>query len=37
MPFQQLPIFMDDFLLPDCCQFMQDLYVVGTQESTPLR
>lgn len=34
---KQLPMFVDDLLLPECCQFMQDLYVIGTQESTPSR
>ena len=34
---KQLPTFVDDFLLPECSKFMQDLYVIGSQESTPLR
>ncbi|CAB4008270.1 72 kDa inositol polyphosphate 5-phosphatase-like, partial [Paramuricea clavata] len=34
---KQLPVFVDDFLLPECCKFMQDLYVIGSQESTPQR
>ncbi|XP_028410916.1 72 kDa inositol polyphosphate 5-phosphatase-like [Dendronephthya gigantea] len=34
---KQVPVFVDDFLLPECSQFTQDLYVIGSQESTPLR
>ncbi|KAK3746519.1 hypothetical protein QZH41_016740 [Actinostola sp. cb2023] len=35
--FEDIPGFLDDFLLPENVDFLQDIYVVGLQESTSFR
>ena len=34
---QEVPFYLDDFLIPDSTDFLQDLYVIGLQESTSMR
>ncbi|XP_078604614.1 phosphatidylinositol polyphosphate 5-phosphatase type IV-like isoform X2 [Branchiostoma floridae x Branchiostoma japonicum] len=34
---KDLPEKIDDFLLPECCEYVQDMYVMGFQEGTPSR
>ena len=34
---KKVPSSLDDFMLPDNCDFVCDMYVIGTQESTPNR
>ncbi|XP_066294080.1 phosphatidylinositol polyphosphate 5-phosphatase type IV-like isoform X2 [Branchiostoma lanceolatum] len=34
---KDLPDKIDDFLLPECCEYVQDMYVMGFQEGTPAR
>lgn len=34
---KEVPFYLDDFLIPDSTDFLQDLYVIGLQESTSQR
>ncbi|KAI8518371.1 inositol polyphosphate 5-phosphatase [Branchiostoma belcheri] len=34
---KDLPEKIDDFLLPECCEYVQDMYIMGFQEGTPTR
>lgn len=34
---KEVPFYLDDFLIPDSTDFLQDLYIIGLQESTPQR
>ena len=34
---QEVPFYLDDFLIPDSTDFLQDLYVIGLQESKSMR
>ena len=34
---QEVPFYLDDFLIPDSTDFLQDLYVIGLQEGTSQR
>lgn len=34
---KEVPFYLDEFLIPDSTDFLQDLYVVGLQESTSAR
>ncbi|XP_031569076.1 inositol polyphosphate 5-phosphatase E-like [Actinia tenebrosa] len=34
---KEIPGYLDDFLLPENVDFLQDIYVIGLQECTPLR
>ena len=34
---QEVPFYLDDFLIPDSTDVLQDLYVIGLQESTSQR
>lgn len=34
---KEVPFYLDDFLIPNAIEFLQDLYVIGLQESTSAR
>lgn len=34
---KEVPFYLDDFLIPDATDFLQDIYVIGLQESTSMR